>query len=276
MVDRPRSVAELTFTRVGEGGDPLLLVHGGWEDRTAWDPLLPLLGTGFEVVACDRRGHGPAGTGEPAGTVRSDAEELAALIEGVDLYPAHIAAHGSASAAVTRLALERPELVRSVALHEPPFLALLADSEEDGPTVAGLTGAVHEGQRRARGNDVVGAAAAYLAVFAAVDETWESLPGPAQDRWRSNGRAWAQEADDPELWSPPAEATGELGVPVLVTFGEASPPFAGRIAQRLAASLPNATLAGLPGAGHLPHIFASSTLTGVWARFLLERNVPPT
>jgi pimeloyl-ACP methyl ester carboxylesterase len=272
----PSDPVSLRYELRGDSGDPLLLLHGGWEDRGAWETMLPVLSTGFQVVACDRRGHGTSAPRGRAGSVRTDADDLAQLLESVDLFPIHVGAHGSAAASALRLAADRPELVRSVLLHEPPFLSLLSHEAADGATVAGIVGAIHEGQRRARAGELSSAAAAYLAVFGALVESWERFPLDARHRWESNARAWADESDDPSVFTLDTAGLGEIGTPVLVTVGEASPEFAHRVGQQLVQRLPNATLASVPESGHLPQIFAPATLTGVWAEYLLSRDVPST
>ena len=271
-----RERSPLAYERTGGPGDPLFLVHGGWEDRSAWDPLLPLLGTGFEVVSFDRRGHGRSPRPSAPSSTAEEAADLARLLEATDLYPAHLAAHASASALVLRLAADRPELVRSVLVHEPPFLSLLTGAEGYGPTVAGVTGALHEAARRVRSGDGAGGARAYLAVFGSPAETWERTPPDAIARWTRNALPWAEElADERTVLSAPHNP-GDLGVPVLVTVGEESPSFSREIGRRLAELLPNGSASELPRCGHFPHIFGAAALTGTWAGFLLDRNVAPT
>ena len=55
---------ELAFVREGEGGFPLLLLHG-WPEtkRIWWRNIAPLAEAGFEVIAPDLRGFGDSGLG---------------------------------------------------------------------------------------------------------------------------------------------------------------------------------------------------------------------
>jgi pimeloyl-ACP methyl ester carboxylesterase len=55
---------ELAYVREGEGGVPLLLVHG-WPDskRIWWRVIEPLGRSGFDVIAPDLRGFGESGLG---------------------------------------------------------------------------------------------------------------------------------------------------------------------------------------------------------------------
>jgi pimeloyl-ACP methyl ester carboxylesterase len=76
----PRGV-EIAFVREGEGGYPLLLLHG-WPEtkRIWWRNIAPLAEAGFEVIAPDLRGYGDSGI-DPDGhydaaTQARDAEAL--------------------------------------------------------------------------------------------------------------------------------------------------------------------------------------------------------
>ena len=53
---------ELAYVREGEGGYPLLLVHGYPETkRIWWRNIGPLVRAGFEVIVPDLRGFGDSG-----------------------------------------------------------------------------------------------------------------------------------------------------------------------------------------------------------------------
>jgi pimeloyl-ACP methyl ester carboxylesterase len=76
---------ELAFIRRGEGGYPLLLVHGWPETRRIWwRNVEPLAGAGFEVIVPDLRGFGdsdlaPDGFYDPA----ANATDLYRLVHDV-------------------------------------------------------------------------------------------------------------------------------------------------------------------------------------------------
>ncbi len=57
-----RPGVELAYVRAGEGGYPLLLVHG-WPEtkRIWWRNIAPLAQAGFEVIVPDLRGYGDSG-----------------------------------------------------------------------------------------------------------------------------------------------------------------------------------------------------------------------
>ena len=71
-------------------GEPLVLVHGSWAGTTQWGFVLPDLAKSFNVLVYDRRGHSQSERSDAPGSVDEDGDDLAALLEELDLAPAHV------------------------------------------------------------------------------------------------------------------------------------------------------------------------------------------
>jgi pimeloyl-ACP methyl ester carboxylesterase len=104
---------EIGYRRVGEG-PPLVLAHGATEDGRAWRPQLAALADEFTVVAWDEPGAGrssdvPAGFGLP-----DYAGCLAALIEALELGPAHVGGLSWGGTVVLELYRHHPALVATL------------------------------------------------------------------------------------------------------------------------------------------------------------------
>jgi pimeloyl-ACP methyl ester carboxylesterase len=105
-------------------GPAVVCVHGALLDHHDWDVVAAQLADSFQVLGYDRRGHSES---SGTGTFYDDVADLAALIEHLPLGPVHIVGNSLGGCIALRLAMARPELLRSVSTHEPPLLALLAD-----------------------------------------------------------------------------------------------------------------------------------------------------
>jgi pimeloyl-ACP methyl ester carboxylesterase len=81
---------EIAYERVGEG-PPLVFAHGAAEDGRVWRSQLAVLSDEFTFVAWDEPGAGRSS--DPPGSfgLTDYAECLAALLEALELGPAHIA-----------------------------------------------------------------------------------------------------------------------------------------------------------------------------------------
>jgi pimeloyl-ACP methyl ester carboxylesterase len=257
-------------------GDPTVLIHGSLVDSGSWDAVRPGLAQSLTVLTYDRRGYGASTGPARAHPVREDAADLAQLLESLDLYPVHAIAHSYGGAVAFRLASDRPEMVRSVTLHEPPFIGLLEEDPADaldGERVragtAAIQGLVRAGQPEAAAREIVNA-------FSVEEGAWERLRPEVQRALLRHVDRWAEEFGDPEATHVDEVALSELLIPVLLTDGERSPAFVRRVTARLAARLRNATLRTLPGVSHVPHLSNPDQFIALIHGFLVERNVPTT
>jgi len=267
---------DLFYETHGGGGDPVVLVHGSCVDHHSWDLVTPGLSQALQVVAYDRRGHGQSSLGVRRQPVRDDAADLAALMVALDHYPAHIVAHSYGGAVALRLAIDRPEMVRSLAMHETPFVGLLAGDPSTAPEldrlseeVEAIRTLVHAGRPEAGMERLVD-------TFSTEPGAWTRLPPAMRATFVRHADRWAEEYEDPDALAPDPAGLHDLLIPVLLTEGSLSPRFLHRVTQALAARLRNAQVLELPDVGHAPHLARPHQYVGLLVNFLLERNVPVT
>lgn len=109
------------FYRRYGAGDPVLLLHGGFMFAEAWAAQIPALSRHCLVIAPDSRGHGRTTLGTRELTYRRMAEDDATLIEALDLGPVHVIGSSDGGTTALALAMQRPDLVRSLVLLGTPF-----------------------------------------------------------------------------------------------------------------------------------------------------------
>jgi pimeloyl-ACP methyl ester carboxylesterase len=267
---------DLSYESHGTSGDPVVLVHGSWVDQHSWDLVVPGLSQALQVVTYDRRGHGLSSMGPRPHPVRVDAADLAGLLTALDHYPAHIIAHSYGGAVALRLASDHPEMVRSLAIHEPAFVGLLASDPTTAPEAERLMQGVHQMQALIRAGHPEAAAEQLVDQFSTEPGAWDRMPQSLRSTFVRHADRWAEEYADPDALAPDRAALHELLIPVLLTEGSLSPPFLHRITQALAALLRNEHIQELPDVGHAPHLARPHQYVGLLVNFLLERNVPGT
>ena len=117
----------------GTAGPPMVLIHGSWGDHHDWDKVVPDLSSIGRVVRYDRRGFGESDRPPGQRSVGDEVRDLAAVIErhagGHDAARAHVVANSFGAIIALNLLIERPDLVASAAVHEPPLIALIDDPE---------------------------------------------------------------------------------------------------------------------------------------------------
>ena len=265
----------LALAEAGQGGRPLLLVHGftgAKEDFTDWlDPLAEL---GWHAIAPDQRGHGASSQpeAEDAYSFEAYATDLLGLLDALRWTTAVVLGHSMGGMVVQTAALRSPERFAALVLMDTSHRALRADAAliDLGIAIA-----------RAEG---------MAAVMAAQDAMQEADPlgTGAGQRVLATREGYREFGERKMLASSPAmyatmlrlitDAAGgldrlpDLGritVPTLVLVGDEDAPFL-KPSRRMAEAIPGAELVVIPDAGHSPQFENPdawwSTLTGFLAR----------
>ncbi len=237
----------------GGSGQPLVLVHGSWMDHHAWDQVAPSLTERFRVVTYDRRGHSQSERPATQGSIQEDVADLAALIDDRGLSPAHIIGNSFGGSIVLRLATERPELFRSLSVHEPPLAGVLAGdpaastaADESRSRIVEIvrmlsTGKVEEGARQFW-DGILGLGG------------WdERLSLETKQAYLNNAPTFLDEVREPGAFTLDLGALGSFSRPSMLSAGAASFPAAQAIVTRIAEAIPGARQHTFEGAGHIPH-----------------------
>lgn len=231
-------------------GEPLVLLHGSWVDRTGWVFVEEELAQSYHVVTYDRRGH--SASPRVPGTRRDDEDDLAALIEHLGLGPAHVVGTSSGASITLGLAARRPDVVRSLCVHEPPLTGLCAD---DPVVRAGVEDPVHNRVLPLieRGEDMA-AAQVFINDVALGAGAWALVPPESQALMANNAATFAEEMRDPGFTTLDLTALATSTTPMSLTYGGQSPPFFEKVVDVLRTSVPQIRVTKIDGAGHSPHI----------------------
>jgi pimeloyl-ACP methyl ester carboxylesterase len=111
----------LNFVEGPAGGAPLVLVHGLSYRWQSWLPVMPTLALRWQLYALDLRGFGRSGRAPGAYRAVDYAQDVVAFLRGVVGRPAAVVAHSLGAVVAVAVAAEAPELVRALALEEPPL-----------------------------------------------------------------------------------------------------------------------------------------------------------
>jgi pimeloyl-ACP methyl ester carboxylesterase len=215
------------------GAGPLVVLAGAPMDAAAFAPLAELLATDHTVVTTDPRGINRSPLDDPGqdSTPELRADDLARIIAHLDAGPA--AVFGSSGGAVTALALvqSRPELVRTVVAHEPPFFALLDDRDRLAGQTEDLIATYHSG-------DVLGAWAKFMiqANIVLPDGVLEQMfGGDRAPQVVADERRWfAHELRPTVGWRPDLGALRAAAPRIVIGIGEGS---AGQLCDRVSRAL---------------------------------------
>ncbi|MEU5786101.1 alpha/beta hydrolase [Micromonospora purpureochromogenes] len=120
------------------GAGPVVTFSHGWPlNADAWDgQMLFLMQNGFRVVAHDRRGHGRSSQASAGNDMDGYADDLAAVIEALDLTDATLVGHSTGGGEVARyIGRHGTERVAKAVLISavPPIMVQTPDNPEGLP-----------------------------------------------------------------------------------------------------------------------------------------------
>jgi pimeloyl-ACP methyl ester carboxylesterase len=235
---------EIAYERTG-AGPPLVLAHGAASDSRLWRPQLAALADELTVVAWDEPGAGRS-EDVPDGFGLADyADCLAALIDALELGPAHVAGLSWGGTVVQELYRRRADTVSTL---------ILAD------TYAGWKGSLPEDELRARVAHAQAAFAAPREYFdprlpgllgldppEAAVAVLEEMAADVRPESMRNELTVMAEVDQRDLL--PA-----IDVPTLLVWGEHDARSPLSVARQFEQAIPETTLVVIPDAGHVSNL----------------------
>jgi len=125
--------ARTRYYEAGNGQDVVLLIHGarpsGTSSANTWTPIIAGLAERYRVLAPDRLGHGMTEHPTGAYTATAEMEHIYAFLKAKGVTRLHVIGQSTGAWHAARLALERPQMVRSL---------IIVDSATLSPPVGNL------------------------------------------------------------------------------------------------------------------------------------------
>ena len=257
---------DLTYRQTGTG-DAIVFVHGGINDLRVWEHQMESFGSRYRAVAlsCRHFHPNPPPQDDQQLPLSLLAEDLAAFLRELDLAPAHLIGSSSGAFVCMLLARDRPDLVRTLVLAEPPVLPILGVDVPPRPrqmvtlllrSPAAAAAVLRLGaggigpalRAYARGKPEAAALRFTKAVLGRRDAA--SLSEPMRQQIRDNARTFGAQLQAGLPSFDAADARG-LARPVLLVTGERSAPVHHHVTDALDGLLPASARVDLDDASHL-------------------------
>ncbi|MAC81819.1 MAG: alpha/beta hydrolase [Rhodobacteraceae bacterium] len=260
--------AQVHVVDLGQGPRAMLALHCTMAYSGAWKGVARALEGQARITAFDLPGHGQSADWDGQGDL---VDHVAGIGRGLLGAPMDVIGHSFGAVAALRIALTRPDRVRTLTLVEPVLMGLARDTPEF---------ALHEADSAPMwplldAGDVEGAARHFNAMWATEKSpAWEDLP---ENTRRGMIRAFPLVGQShPALYDDAADLYGpgrleSLTCPVLLIEGADTHPIIGRIIARLSARIPDCDTCTIPGAGHMVPI-THPVRTAAAIRAFLDRH----
>jgi non-heme chloroperoxidase len=248
---QPVSIASLPALVRGTGPE-VVFVHGAVGDYRIWDAIVAQLVDDYRVVAVSRRYHWPQLATPSAGdyTFAHQADDLAHVLQARS-GKAHLVGHSYGAGVALLVALDHPELIRSLVLIEPPFSSVVPPTENGFTSevasrdslVATIRTAVSAGMDERAAEQLIDWVQAGAGRFS-------DLPAKVQEQVHANARTIGPtySSSSPRI---ACDDLRKLRVPVLVVSGDKTRHWYQMIARHTKDCIPQAEISTIRNAGHM-------------------------
>jgi pimeloyl-ACP methyl ester carboxylesterase len=243
--------ATLRYLEQGTGA-PVVFVHGSIADHRTWDAQRNPTSRKYRYIALDQRYFGPTPWPDDGKqfSVSTLANDLAAFVRQFDAGPAHLVGWSTGADVVLVLAVQHPELVRSLFLYEPSMPTFVTDPTDLKAVVEGiemLAGSI----AAVPANDAAGTVRALLDGIDALPGTFDAYPRGPKVAALENARTLPLEFAAPPPPSITCTQLGAIKAPTAVVRGELTVPFLRIIADAANRCVPGSLLIVVPNTRHL-------------------------
>jgi pimeloyl-ACP methyl ester carboxylesterase len=244
---------------------PVVLIHGSGGAIDWWDDLTPLLAEqGRRVIAIDMLGYGGSEKPSEGYSIESQASLIAQVLSKLGVDSAAVVGHSLGGKVATALAEGSPDLVAGLAI-----LDISPDS-----SYGGLSGSAKVARL-----PVFGQALWRIAPDFMVRRNLQQAFAPGfdvPDRFVDDVRAmtypaYRDSAEESEAYTdeePLNQRLQDLGLPLLVIFGEQDQLYPARESLSAYAAIPGVETVLIPEAGHSPNVETPEKTAAILGRFV--------
>jgi non-heme chloroperoxidase len=251
----------------------LVLIHGSLSDYRIWSMQMEPFSERFHVIAYSRRCHYPNPWVEyPSDySVKTECDDLESLIKSLGIAPVNIVASSFGAFIALVLARNRPELIKSLVLGEPPVLALLESDPKTSSLYLEFSSKLKSAITKIRGGQYEEGVRAFINAVNG-EGAFEALPTNAKKSALDNVRPLPFQSSNPQRDPFTCEDARTIQSPVLLLNGANSPEFHKTLTMQLASCLPNCTHEVVSKSSHAMHVQNPREYNKIVLEFLLDHS----
>ncbi len=247
----------------GGSGEPVVFSHGLLFDTRMFDSQVSALRDDYRCIAYDHRGQGRSAVpGDRSIAIDTLTDDAIALIDALDVAPCHFVGLSMGGFVGMRVALRRPELLRSLVLIDT---SARAQDPNEVPRYNLLKNVA-----RLFGTRVV--AWRVMPIFFGPEFRSDAARAEERKIWRqrlgSRKRSVYRAVNGVMEREPILDDIGAIDVPTLVIHGDKDAALDIRESRLIAETIPGATLEVIVGAGHTPTVERPAEVNAALERFL--------
>ncbi len=261
--------AKLTYQEQGRGR-PVVFVHGAITDHRTWEGQRDAVAARSRFIALTMRyfGTDPWPDQGAKYSVKTHTDDLVAFIQNLNAGPVDLVGWSYSGPIALLVAVQHPELVRSLFLDEPSTLALVTDPADLKTATQDRTAMAAPGAAAVKAGDLAGAVKTLFNGVNGQADLFDAVPPPVRTMLLDNARTLPISLAAPPPPAITCEQLRQIKVPTTVAVGELTRPFYKIAAGAVARCIPGAKLVVIAQGRHAAPVQATSAFNDALLRFL--------
>lgn len=261
--------AELYYEEHGQGPETVVLIHGFLMNCHTYDRQVEVLKDRYRVIVYDLRGHGQSEVTPGGYGIYEQVEDVAKLIQQLELAPCHVGGMSMGGYIAMRLAMKYPQLVRSLILIST---SAAAEAKADARQFK-LLGFIHN--RISQSLAVKQVEPILFGENYLNDPAFEEVRAYWHHQFLNNDKhGFAKTLDGILTRDDLVKRFAAIDIPTLIICGEADAACDPVQAERMHAELPHSQLVKIPDVGHTPPVEAPEVVNSAVLDFLVSLPSP--
>ena len=266
----------LVYQEQGNGA-PVVFIHGCCTDLRAWDAQRQAIAPHYRFIGLDLRYHGTTPWPDDGSkySIQTHVDDIAAFIRGLNAGPVDLVGWSYSGPMVLLVALQHPELVHSLFIHEPASVSFVTDpasvktATEDRQAMLGPVIAA------SKAGDVAGVARLVPGAVNRQPEYFDTATPDISSMFLDNARTFKLVLQAPPPPPLTCDQLRQMKMPVMITRGEETRSFYRIAAEGAAGCIPGAELGIIPGGRHLSMIQQPDAFNAALLGFLSNAGSQP-
>lgn len=265
------SVNGVTLTYLEQGqGAPVVFVHGMLSDYRVWEGQREPVAQRYRCIVLTQRYYGtsPWPDGGEQFSLATHVDDLAAFMHRLKVGPVHVVGWSYGGAIALTLAVQHPELVKSMFVYEHSLITIVTDPADAKVVGEDRKDMLAQGETAIRAGDTLKAAQLLIDGTNSQPGMFDTLPAATRSATLDNARTLPLQFAAPP---PPPISCAQLShitVPVAIVVGGLTRPFYRILSGTASSCIPGSRLIVIPRGRHSAPAEAPSAFNEALLGFL--------
>ncbi|MFN7096174.1 MAG: alpha/beta fold hydrolase [Gammaproteobacteria bacterium] len=236
-------------------GKTCLLLGGLTRDHTIWRKMIPKLSLNYKVIAIDNRDAGQSTTINDKYSIADLAEDIADLLQGLELAPLHVIGHSMGGFMAIHLAAKYPHLVKTLVLCSTSEKQVSAGTEYLKNRIRLIDAQPNDNATTASRDNVIAVMDKLYAAESLLSKQFveEVIAHETSNKYPQSASSFKRQAQAC-IEHDASHLLNDIRCPTLIITGEKDKYYTPELAHNLASKFENGKVIIIPNAAHMIQI----------------------